>query len=159
VHFEEQVIAPVGQPAAWEFLWQTQRLAACLPGCKSVEELEPGKRYRAAFEDSVGPYQVHFDIDVTVEGSDPQTSVHLKAFGEDRRIGASQTVDLRVSLEPLSASETKIAIVAEVQLLGKIATLGQFLIKRKVKQVVADFALNVRTELERSADPVGGPNG
>ena len=32
-----------------------------------------------------------------------------------------------------------------------IATLGQFLIKRKVKQVVADFAANVRNELARSA--------
>lgn len=159
MHFEEHVVAPVSQSAAWDFLWQTQRLAACIPGCRSVDELEPGKRYRALFEDSVGPYQVHFDIDVTVETSEPQTSVHLKAFGEDRRIGASQTVDLRVALEPLSASQTRLTIVAEVQLLGKIATLGQFLIKRKVQQVVAAFAVNLRTEVERSARPVGETNG
>ena len=43
MRFEEQVKVPVSQAEAWDFLWQTRRVAACLPGCTSVEEVVPGR--------------------------------------------------------------------------------------------------------------------
>jgi carbon monoxide dehydrogenase subunit G len=55
VHFEEQLRVPVSVADAWDFLWQTERVAACLPGCTGVEVVEAGKTYRAQFEDRIGP--------------------------------------------------------------------------------------------------------
>lgn len=155
MRFEEKISAAVSRPVAWDFLWQTERLARCLPGCTAVEEIEPKKRYRAAFEDAVGPYKVHFDIDVAIIDAEPERSIRLKAFGEDKRIGASQTMDLLLTLASPAGDRTELAIVADVQMHGKIATLGQFVIKRKVKQVVEQFAGNIDAELARAAGQAG----
>ena len=62
-------------------LWQTRRVAACLPGCTAVEEIEPGQRYKAQFADAIGPYKAKFDLDVVVQESTPQERIRLQASG------------------------------------------------------------------------------
>src|SRR5436853_2294958 len=88
VRFEEQVQVPVSVAAAWDFLWQTQRVAACLPGCTAVEEITPHERYRARFTDAIGPYKAQFDLDVTVQEARPRELIRLQASGQDKRLGA-----------------------------------------------------------------------
>jgi carbon monoxide dehydrogenase subunit G len=151
MHFEEKIQVPVSVEEAWDFLWKVERLAACLPGCKGVQELEPKKKYKAQVEDRVGPFGVHFDLDVVVEASEPQEHVRLTAVGHDRRLGASQRIVLDVKLEASGPNDTVLNVEADVEILGKIATLGQFVVKRKVKEVVGRFTENVRMELGRPA--------
>ena len=69
MRFEERLQLPVPVADAWDFIWQPQRLATCLPGCVDVQELEAQRRYRARFEDHVGPYKVSFALDVGLLGS------------------------------------------------------------------------------------------
>jgi carbon monoxide dehydrogenase subunit G len=148
MHFEEEIRVPVSLDEAWDFLWQTDRLAACLPGCKGVQEVEPRARYKAQVEDRVGPFGVRFDLDVVVQESQPREHVRIVATGHDRRLGASQKVALDVRLKEAGPRETLLNVDAEVEILGKIATLGQFVVKRKVKEVVSRFTENVRKQLD-----------
>jgi carbon monoxide dehydrogenase subunit G len=148
MRFEEQIRVPVSVKEAWDFLWQTKRLAACLPGCTGVEEIETGKKYKAQVEDHVGPFRVHFDLDVLVEKSETHQHIQVSARGQDRRLGASQNVLLDVKLAEVDGRETVLDIAADVQILGKIATLGQFVIKRKVKDIVNQFTQNVKDQLK-----------
>jgi carbon monoxide dehydrogenase subunit G len=148
VRFEEQVQVPVAPAEAWEFLWQTRRVAACLPGCTAVEEIEPGQRYRAQFADAIGPYKAQFDLDITVQEARAPERIRLRASGQDKRLGASQQVMLEVALREVAPRLTALDVTADVQILGKIAALGQFAIKRKAREVVQQFARNVAAELE-----------
>ena len=156
MRFEEQLKVPVSQTEAWDFLWQTRRVAACLPGCTAVEEIEPGRRYKAQFADSIGPYKAQFDLDVTVQEARPQECIRLQASGQDKRLGASQQVGLEVALRGEAPRVTVLDVTADVQILGKIAALGQFAIKRKARDVVQQFARNVAAELE-GGDPLPQP--
>ena len=158
MRIEERIEVPVSGEDAWRFLWQTQRLAACLPGCVAVREVYPSRRYQATFEDHIGPYAVRFEMAVTVEKAEPPSYLRLHVFGEDRRLGASQNADLDVTVQPLAPGRTAIAVVAEVQIIGKVATLGQSVIKRKAKQVLSEFAKNVDREL-RGTVPAGSSGG
>lgn len=151
MHFEEQVEVPVSLATAWAFLWQAQRVAACLPGCTAVEEVEPGQRYKAQFADAIGPYKASFDLDVMVQESRPRERIRLRASGQDKRLGASQQVTLDVALRGVAPEVTALDVTADVQILGKIAALGQFAIKRKAKAVVQEFARNVAAELQAEA--------
>ena len=151
MRFEEHVDVPVSVAEAWDFLWQAERLAACLPGCTHVEEVEAGKTYRAAFQDAIGPYKVHFDLDIAVQEARPQHLVRLLATGQDKRLGTSQRVEMDVALRPVSHHQTALEVTADVQILGKVATLGQFAIKRKAKDVVQRFAQNIQAELQPQA--------
>jgi carbon monoxide dehydrogenase subunit G len=53
-----------------------------------------------------------------------------------------------VRLKEAGPRETLLNVDAEVEILGKIATLGQFVVKRKVKEVVSRFTENVRKQLD-----------
>lgn len=150
MRFEERISTGASADQAWSFLWQTQRLAACLPGCVGVEELVPGRSYKVQFEDRVGPYKVHFDMSIEVEEVRDHEYVRLRGTGQDKAIGASQQMTLAVTLLP-RGTDTDLVVVADVEVLGKIATLGQFVIKRKAKDVISRFAQNIQDELRKSA--------
>lgn len=156
MQFVEDIEVPVTKHEAWQFLWEIERLAGCLPGCTGVDEREPQHTYRARFQDRIGPYQVAFELDVEIVEIEPGERIRLRASGRDKRLGVSQQVSLAASLQDIDADRTAIHVDADIEVIGKIATLGQFAIKRKAKDVVAKFAENVAKELsgvsyERSA--------
>jgi uncharacterized protein len=157
LHFSEQLQVPAPIADAWEFIWDAPRLARCLPGCVRVEEIEAGKSYRARFEDHVGPYKVGFDLDIQVKETEPLKMVHIQASGRDAKLGVTQRVDLTVTLHETGAAGTALAVEAEIEVLGKVATLGQFVVKRKAQEVVKQFARNIEAELGPA--PAGSSTG
>jgi carbon monoxide dehydrogenase subunit G len=143
MHVEEQIAVPAGQDQVWDFVWQTERLAACLPGCTEVETVTPGQAYRAVVQDRIGPYRIEADLDITVEEVEPPDRIRLRALGKDRRLGATQRVALEIRLRPVSPHETSLDATGEVEVLGKIASLGQFAIKRKLNDILKQFGANL----------------
>jgi len=141
---EEKVTVPLALQDAWDFVWQVDKLAACVPGCTGVQTIEPGKLYRGQVADRVGPYRVEMDLEVAVQESTPPELIRVLVSGQDRKLGTTQRMDLAVRLRELGPSETRLDITADVEILGKIAALGQFVVKRKVTDVVRKFGENVR---------------
>jgi uncharacterized protein len=150
VHFTEQLSVPVSIAEAWDFIWQVERVAACLPGCTGVVEKVPQKSYVAHIQDHVGPYKVGFDLDVEIGDIQPQKSIKLKASGKDPKLGTSQRVEMLVMLREDGQHMTILDVDAEVEVLGKIATLGQFVVKRKAGDIVKQFTKNIAAELKPS---------
>jgi carbon monoxide dehydrogenase subunit G len=146
MRFEEHIEVPAPVEDVWAFLWQIETVAACLPGCVGVREIEPEQTYIARFEDKIGPYKVAFDMDVTVEEMVPLSLVRLLCIGEDKKLRTSQRVTLEVKLQP-GDSGTRLEAIAEVIVLGVLATLGQFVVKRKAREIVEGFAANLRAAL------------
>jgi carbon monoxide dehydrogenase subunit G len=155
VHFTEQLHAPVPLQEAWDFIWQVQRVAACLPGCVGVDEVVPNTEYLAHFADQVGPYKVKFDLNVKIQETVLLQAVRLLASGKDARLGVTQRVDLTLQLREAGPTETILDVNAELEVLGKVATLGQFVIKRKAAEIVRQFSQNIEREL---TSPVQGGN-
>src|SRR5438132_10034090 len=123
MHFSERFQAPAPLAVAWDFIWDAQRLAACLPGCVRVEEIQAGELYRARIEDHIGPYKVGFDLDIKVIESQRLERVRIQASGRDPRLGVTQKIDLTVALSDAVANGTSLAVEADVEVLGKIGLL------------------------------------
>lgn len=143
-----EIAAPVD--AVWEFLWQTERVRACLPGCQEVKTIERLQRYEATIEERVGPFKARFRWDITVQQREPAQLVRVVAQGKDRTLGASARAELQVRLSPEAGDRTTLDIQTGLQIAGKIASLGQVVIKRKADQVVKEFAEGLRAQLEAS---------
>ena len=152
MHFSEQLSAPVSLEVAWEFVWQADRLALCLPGCTGVDVIEPRERYRANLQDRIGPYTLRFPLDVVVQEVDPRKRIRLLATGNDEVLGVSQRIDLVLSLHSLGPARTALDVEAEVEVQGAIARLGGFLVKRKAGEIVKQLARNVEAALGRQVD-------
>ena len=79
--------------------------------------------------------------------SEEQSLIKVRATGSDNKIGSHMKVDLDVSLEEKGAG-CVLSFVASVDILGKLATLGHSIIKRKAEQDMAKFAQAVKEQLE-----------
>jgi uncharacterized protein len=150
MNFRYHVDIAAPPSAVWDFLWQPQRVCGCLPGCQKVTTHEPLQRYEATVEERVGPFKARFDWDIQVTQREPIEFARVVAHGKDRALGATARADLQVRLSSEVAGRTALEIETGLQITGRIATLGQTVIKRKADEVVKDFAEGLRAHLEAS---------
>jgi carbon monoxide dehydrogenase subunit G len=147
VRFEQRIVveAPVERVAA--FLEDVPAAAACIPGVEQVTAAGEPDTYDGRVRVRVGP------LGFTVAGRarlDPAEdgAWRLTGEGRDARIGAGLTATLEARLEASAVAQTAVAITADVQFSGRLAEVGQPLIRRKADQMMHDFGENLRRALE-----------
>ena len=131
----------------WEFLWDVEQVAGCLPGCQSIREVVPQEKYAVVVMEQVGPFKIRFEMDVDVVQHTPDQEVHLHIQGTDNRLRASTRVDLRLAVDESPGGGTRMNISADVLVMGKIANLGQPMIKRKGQEIMTKFWETIAAKL------------
>lgn len=132
----------IDQPPAkvWSFLWDVERVAKCLPGCRDVRTIVPHERYAAVVSERVGPFGVQFPLEIQILEAQPQRRLKAQATGRDARMGSSLRVTLELVLEECeTGSVLRVATDATVR--GKLGALGQGIIERKANQIMENFAV------------------
>jgi carbon monoxide dehydrogenase subunit G len=146
MRFSHEIAVHSPVETVWNLLWQADRVGACLPGCREVRTIQPMRLYEATVEERVGPFRAHFDWEITVQEQDPMRRVEVLARGKDSKLAATARVSLIALLESEPES-TRIDLETDLQMTGKIVSLGQTVIRRKADQVVAEFAANLQALL------------
>ena len=131
---------PLPPDAAWTALWDVPAVARCLPGCQSVEEVEPRRRYRATVKDRVGPFSVTIPLDVTVEPSEADRALTITATGRDSALGSPVRMSLAARLTPGANGGSCLALDGRAEIGGKLAALGQAVMHRKTRDTLDAFA-------------------
>ncbi len=147
MQFEEQILVAAEKQKVWDFIWDVDRFIACVPGCKEAKTVEATKVYTATMVEKVGPFRVEFPMKIEVEQSEPHSHIKARASGSDSKIGSLMKVELDVRLAE-EGTGTLLTLVATVDILGKLATLGHSMIKRKADQVMAEFVREIKKNLE-----------
>lgn len=148
VERDVRIAAP--REAVWDFLWDVPRLAACIPGARDVATVEAGKRYTAVVADKVGPFRVQFPLQIDVLEAQAPERLRARAGGRDAAVDGLVKVDLDVALSA-AAGGTTLRLAADINVLGKLGTLGHSVIVRKGNDLVDRFAAAVREQLEKRA--------
>ena len=149
MQFEKQIAVAAPREKVWQFIWDVDRFIACVPGCKEAKTIENAKIYTATMVEKVGPFRVEFPMRIEIEQSEPLSHIKARASGSDTKIGSLMKIELDVNLKE-EGSGTLLSIVATVDILGKLATLGHSMIKRKADQVMAEFVRELKKNLEGS---------
>lgn len=147
MRFENEIGISAPRDKVWQFIWDVDRFIACVPGCKEAKTLEKGKSYSATMVEKVGPFRVEFPMRIEVEEAEPVSYIKARASGSDGRIGSHLKVELEVRLKE-EGDGTHLSFAASVDVLGKLATLGHSMIKRKADQVMSQFTTEVKNRLE-----------
>ncbi len=148
MRFEERIEVKAPAEDVWGLLWDIERLARCLPGCEAINELEPRRKYDAVVVERIGPFQARFGLELSVTKVDPERFVQVEVTGKDRKLAASMRGVMEARLERRGDEGTALDIIADVQVTGKIAGLGQVVIKRKSRDVIGRFAQAITAELD-----------
>ena len=120
----------------WDFLTNIREVASCVPSFKKVEVLDD-KSFAITVSQKVGPFSATFETKTAfTEVNSPN---RLVAFGKgkDAKMGSSFELTNQMDLEEISKEETLVKYKADVKISGRIASVGQSLIKMVAKREVA----------------------
>ena len=140
--FEHTIRVDAPKDTVDAFLGDFERAALCLPGVEAVNALGDGQ-YEGRIRIRVGPLGFNLGGRARPERDAAGTWL-VHGEGNDRRVGAGVKATLEARLTEVDAAVTEVKVAADVQFSGKLAGLGQPLIKRKADAMVQEFAENLR---------------
>ena len=146
--FREEAVLPVPPARVWAVLVDFRRVSECVPGCESVEEVEPLARYRAVLKQRLGPFRLEVPVDIHVEDVREPEHLGARVTGRDRITGASVSARLAVDVAPDGPSGSRLATAVALTVAGRLAALGYPIMKRRAEEIFAEFTQRLRAALE-----------
>ena len=147
----EQLNLDASQEDVWRLLRDTRRLAALLPGVETVNAIEESgvEAYQAKASDRIGPFKVALQMEIRVAEEQPPT--YAESEPQRGRLDGPQSPDRFAPREPKSLSSpsgqaTLMRFEAEIEVLGKLATLGAVPMRRRATEKFAEFARNIQAQ-------------
>jgi len=130
----------------WEFLWDIEKLTSCIPGCEGVKTIKDREKYELTVKDSVGPITVHFELLAEVKKLEPLKRIEIAMEGKDFKAGGvRQTMTLVLTAK---GSDSEIDFETDVNVFGRLGTLGYPFVKKKAETVINEFSENVKSAIE-----------
>ena len=133
----------------WEFLWDIEKLSKCIPGCQAVKTLKERERYELSVKDSVGPITVQLELLADVKKLEPLKRIEIAMQGKDFKAGGvRQTMALALASKD---NETQVDFETDVNVFGRLGTLGYPFVKKKAEAVIKEFGDNVKSAIEKNS--------
>jgi len=149
MQFESHVTVKAPIATVWAFFQDIPGLVGLVPGCKDAEALSD-RQYKVHVSQRVGPFKVGLPAEVTIEELVEPERMTVVIAGTDRRVGFSLKQTLSVRFLQEGDQETAIAMVTDVSIFGKLASLGSAAMNRKAAEIMKEFEMGLRKALEPS---------
>lgn len=130
-------IIPASREAVWQALNDTAVLQACIPGCEEIHMNSPTDMTAKA-QLKIGPVRARFSGDITLSELNPPQSYVISGKGNGGIAGFAKG-GARVRLEEIAPDRTRLLYEVEAAIGGKIAQLGQRLIRSTSEKLAAQF--------------------
>src|SRR5829696_2414600 len=147
MHFENRfdVDAPIER--VWETVLDVERVAPTVPGAQVLERTGDDA-YKVAITVRVGPMSMTYrgEVEITERDESAHRAV-MKARAKESRGQGTADADVTMVLAGRNGG-TSATVTTDVQLSGKVATMGQGVLQDVSRRLVETFAGNLATMLE-----------
>jgi uncharacterized protein len=149
-----EVDAPLEQ--VWETMLDVERVAPTVPGAQVLERTGDDS-YKVAIKVKVGPMSMTYrgEVEITERDEAAHRAV-MKARAKESRGQGTADADVTMVLSGANGG-TAATVTTEVQLSGRVATMGQGVLQDVSGRLVRTFAQNLATMLEGGGVPEGEP--
>lgn len=148
----------VNQPIAetWKILTDLERIAPCLPGAQ-LQEID-GDVYKGVVKIKVGPIVAQFKGEAQfAERDDTNFKATLKASGRDTGGKGNASATITAQLTSLTATTTECSVVTDLAITGKVAQFGRGAMTDISEKLIAQFADNLNSLIEREGSAPAAP--
>jgi len=145
MHFEGQQTINAPIETVWAFLMDPPRVAECAPGFQSMEILSP-EHFKPRVAVGVGSVKATFTLDVTLMDLRPPHHAAMTGHG----VAAGSAVDMQSYMDLTAESDTttRMIWVMDVNVSGKIASMGARLLEGTAHKLANKFFDCLRQKLE-----------
>jgi len=146
MQIKDSFVIKASQEKVWEFLFDIPKLSQCVPGIESVEVVDD-RTYRGKLVVKVGPIRSEFGGTVILTEVDAPNRIAGTVEGEDRSSASSVKATFTGILKTVEGG-TEAAFQVDANLRGRLAQFGGPVITATAKKLTAEFAKNLRAQLE-----------
>jgi carbon monoxide dehydrogenase subunit G len=138
---------PVPLGDAWSFVRDPVRVAACIASLERFEPATAPGRFDALLVERLGPFSVRVPLTIAVS-EDAAGQVMVAAIsGEDRAGQARVRGEVRATVLAGDGGGSRLEVSSEMEVLGRLASLGAVPIRRRGDQVFEAFVAALRSAL------------
>ena len=131
-------IVEAPQVKVWELIRDPAIVAQCVPGCSSIEMIDPTS-YKAAVKIGLGPLKMVFNVVVEVVEEIAPETVISKTSGEEGGRASFVSSSNRLDLRAVDDATTEVRYAATVQMTGRLGKFGLGMMRKKADSVAAEF--------------------
>ena len=142
-----EVSVDVERAVAFNFLQDPKRLAACIPGCRDVRELAPG-RYTAVLSNRVAFMTLNFNVTIELVKVAPPQALEATITGDALGVAGHVAAKAGVELIEAGPATTTIRYSSDVGLTGKLGGLGESVFRATSAKLSRQFGANLKRALE-----------
>lgn len=132
----------------WESISNPQILMKCVPGAREVVKRSETK-YEGTVERSVAGLTLTMHGEAEIVELNPPDKVVVEASGEDKKTNSSMTANAEMSIRT-ERETSRLIYSVDVELNGRLATIGARILKGRVKSDIDKFFDNLKEEVESS---------
>jgi len=147
MQIKDSFVVKASQDKVWEFLFDIPKLSQCVPGIESVEIMDD-KSYRGKLVVKVGPIRSEFGGTVTLTEVEAPNRIAGTVEGDDKSSASSVKATFTGTLTSVEGG-TEAAFQVDANLRGRLAQFGGPVITATAKKLTAEFAKNLRAQLEK----------
>lgn len=147
MEFSQEIIIDAPRQKVWDFIWNVEEFAGCIPGVTRVEQTDDS-HFNVRIEQKIGFLKAAFNLRTEIKEKREPEFVYMVGEGVDSKIAASLKQKSEVTLEAFSPNRTGMHISSTVNVFGKFSSLGFSVIKNQTNKVFAEFAKKVKARLE-----------
>lgn len=145
--------ANVPMERAWTFLLDLNELAACVPGLQSIEQVDDST-FNGVIGAKVGPMGGRFSFKATITERHPPDRLVVTMDGEESTTGSRMGATITLALVLVDGG-TRVSYLAEIALGGKLAIIGEMVLRATAGVLLNEFTQRMRRRLEASAGDSG----
>jgi len=153
----DQYTLPAPPTAVWAALNDPAVLQATLPGCRSLEMLDE-RHFESTLQVRVGPAAATFRGQVELLDLEPPLAYTIVGQGNAGPAGFAK-VTARVRLEAQGDAATALHYDADVEIGGKLMSVGARLIQSAAAKNLDSFFSALRAHVEQAQSSTGGTGG
>jgi uncharacterized protein len=146
VIFEDRITVAAPAERVWAFLLDPNCIAACMPGVENVTQIDD-RTFDAAISASVGPISGKFAFRAHIVESNPPTEMAAHVDGVDSVTKSTIKVQMDMALDPLGPDETALAYRATVDVKGRLAILGEMVLRATAALMIEEATRRLRAQL------------
>lgn len=145
--FEGKIELRAPGPRVWDFLLDIDKFTSCMPGLENVTTIDD-RSFDGVIGATVGPISGKFNFRSTIVESTPPKELKVRIEGTDSvtgsKIGATVTATLNQTFE----GQTELSYRADVDIKGRIAILGDMIMRATSSLLLDEFTRRLRIRLE-----------
>jgi uncharacterized protein len=152
MRFENTFAVDAPLERVWDAVLDVERVAPTVPGAQVLERTSDNA-YKVAIRVKVGPMSMTYTGDVEI--TDRDDAAHravMKARAKESRGQGTANADVTMVLSG-DNGRTSATVTTDVDVTGKVATMGQAVLQDVSARLVQTFAENLATMLEGGEPP------